>query len=779
MKKYLRKIKNERAAATTLTIVTVLGFVSVLIGAFLAASTLRQSQLRSDIKIQEIYDQSAEDTYQSLINGRSAKIDSIRAGETAVGSNKIYVDPNNDTAVIPQGFTVSGIDGEQTIENGLVIYQTGEINITDWSTNANTIKSTYNQWVWIPVTNPSEMYEENQSGVALSGSTGVTTTKYSKSVTLGSRTFTRTTPGVADGYREPDLVIGNGSQYDASNYGTAGFASLKEMAQNLVLDYNEMLDSVNQFKGFYIGRYELTGTVENPTEKSGTVLTNTNWYNLYKACKNLGKNNDKIETRMIWLNQWDEICKYINERGQKVGLDNSTTYGNFNNSVSPANVTGYGNKQITGYSEYWKTNNIYDLAGNCLEWTQGASNNLYFRTGRGFYFRGDGSNRSVTDSNVNIPDDSQQEDQTSRPTLYIRTTESTLSSLEKLRNSGEYVTKKTTVYDSDGNKVVIPQGFKVASDSGINVTEGIVIEDNDIIQGIGNNRGNQYVWVPVSNIDGDNSSNGTENNLITLNNGSKVEITLGRYLYYSSGTSSLIQKGSQASAVTSNNYSNTSNDIYKIATTHSNSNFCYELSDSRSGDNTTTNTTAQDLSGFIESVKNNNGYYFARYEASYGMDGKANSKVSNSYSESTAPTTEGTVWNFILQNQASTACQNLYNTVNSDLLNSYAWDTAISYIHAMGNTNYANANRGDNTALINTGETGDEKCKINDMAKNNKEWETEYSTYTNNPCVYRGGDFYSGNGAVTRWVRKSYLLSIKYWFPFNLMVIKWSNLWKN
>lgn len=25
----------------------------------------------------------------------------------------------------------------------------------------------------------------------------------------------------------------------------------------------------------------------------------------------------------------------------------------------------YGSKQVTGFSEYWKANNIYDLAGNC------------------------------------------------------------------------------------------------------------------------------------------------------------------------------------------------------------------------------------------------------------------------------------------------------------------------------------------------------------------------------------------------------------------------------
>ena len=55
-----------------------------------------------------------------------------------------------------------------------------------------------------------------------------------------------------------------------------------------------------------------------------------------------------------------------------------------------------------------------------------------------------------------------------------------------------YFYEKTTLEDSDKNKIVIPEGFKIAEDSGDNVTEGIVIEDKDIIDGIGENRGNQY-----------------------------------------------------------------------------------------------------------------------------------------------------------------------------------------------------------------------------------------------------------------------------------------------
>ena len=59
---------------------------------------------------------------------------------------------------------------------------------------------------------------------------------------------------------------------------------MKAFSESMVEEYNAMIDSVIKYKGFYIGRYELTGTVESPTSRSGVILTNQNWYALRKAC---------------------------------------------------------------------------------------------------------------------------------------------------------------------------------------------------------------------------------------------------------------------------------------------------------------------------------------------------------------------------------------------------------------------------------------------------------------------------------------------------------------
>ena len=305
----------------------------------------------------------------------------------------------------------------------------------------------------------------------------------------------------------------------------------------------------------------------------------------------------------------------------------------------------------------------------------------------------------------------------------------TIKTVEEVKG-GSYFDKATTIKDSDGNLIKVPEGFKIAGDSGENVTDGIVIEDNDIIEGIGNNRGNQYVWIPV----------GTG---IKKEDGSSVDITLGRYTF-ADGTNDKASDGTTVLAKgTPILKQNAENYIDEVLINPSWKELATPRIGVASGGANGLNTTALNLKGFVDSVKANGGYYIARYEASYGTDGKANSKVSNSFIDTyTAPTTEGTLWNNIIQIDAATASRNLYTTVTSDLINSYAWDTAIVYIQEFsGDTDYSHQNS-KNTSLSNTGTNGDEVCKINDMSSNTLECTTEYSIYISGsnavPCINRG-----------------------------------------
>ena len=281
--------------------------------------------------------------------------------------------PNTNNPIIPRGYIPinagsatwgngTSSPAQSSVDNGLVIKD-----------------SKGNEWVWIPVEESvlSSMYVTSNDGIALSGDVGVTTKMYTNSVTIGRTgntvTLSRSKPNTT-GWREPDLV----TDYDKNEayYKTIlGYDSPKAMAKAFTTDYANMIASIQKYGGFYIGRYELS--IEG-VQKGKATLTDINWYDLYKKCTTLNA-SDKVESKMIWGIQWDLACDFISKKGERKSITNSNTWGNHADSTGNAAVMDggtqkYGRNQVTGYSEYWKANNIYDLAGNCWEWTQEAYN---------------------------------------------------------------------------------------------------------------------------------------------------------------------------------------------------------------------------------------------------------------------------------------------------------------------------------------------------------------------------------------------------------------------
>ena len=219
------------------------------------------------------------------------------------------------TAVIPAGYAISNTVAEQSIDNGLVI------------------KKGNNEWVWIPVANVTDLYTENSTNnewilCGTSGESKVVSQYASKARTDVASDLTRTTPGTTSSpcYREPDMLTGNDwkenpTDTSSTNISAAGFNSFNDMATSLKDDYKNMIESVRKNGGFYVGRYELGGSVASPkVQYKQTVLTNTNWYNLYKACKDIDSTG--VETRMIWGCQWDQVCNFI--KTYKEGTETKT-----------------------------------------------------------------------------------------------------------------------------------------------------------------------------------------------------------------------------------------------------------------------------------------------------------------------------------------------------------------------------------------------------------------------------------------------------------------------
>ena len=142
-------------------------------------------------------------------------------------------------------------------------------------------------------------------------------------------------------------------------------------------------------------------------------------------------------------------------------------------------------------------------------------------------------------------------------------------------------------------------------------------------------------------------------------------------------------------------------------------------------------------STFKKSVSTNKGFYIGRYEA------RRNRTITEVGTD--------TVWNDIIQQDAATVARNMYKdatTFTSDLMNSYAWDTATLFLQTCGdNPTYSRktsvnskfATTGTNDTTKYTG-TQDIQCNIYDMASNVLEWTTEtYSPSSRGSCVNRGG----------------------------------------
>ncbi len=306
---------------------------------------------------------------------------------------------------------------------------------------------------------------------------------------------------------------------------------------------------------------------------------------------------------------------------------------------------------------------------------------------------------------------------------------------------GTVVDKNTKAEDAYGNKITIPKGFKVVAHgtvagsatytySGDNipaVQDGIVIENGT--------DGNQFVWVPVGTIKNKNNTTNT--------------ITLGRYEFDSNTGALKSNTPVQVASVENCTQEVTINTNYK------------ELSVFRAGnsatDSTAQNATARNLEEFISTTLANGGYYIARFEAS----GTA-SKVTSKYDQ--------TVLTNITQPNAAKAAREMYGEIKennklvyaSDLVNSYAWDTAIIFIQTYsGKTDYASHNESKTTkAFTATGKNNDKYCNIWDMSGNAYEWTTEYSTYAItsdfHPCVYRGGYYNADLGLAINYTSYRY-----------------------
>ncbi|MCI8759588.1 MAG: hypothetical protein HFJ34_00395 [Clostridia bacterium] len=277
--------------------------------------------------------------------------------------------------------------------------------------------------------------------------------------------------------------------------------------------------------------------------------------------------------------------------------------------------------------------------------------------------------------------------------------------IEQAKEEGKVLDENNpvTITDKYNNKIVIPEGFKIAEDSAEDVTGGIVIEDESNLE----TKGSQFVWIPIGEI------NGADEVTKTIN--------LNRYSFATDGTPT-----AQGENIIQNDYQ--------------------ELKSSTYG-----NMTAKDIDEFKSSVLKNGGYYIGRYEARTPT--KRTAITDDSGLNKVTIKKDDYVYDFVQQAQAGKLSQEMYSgkKFTSDLANSYAWDTAVVFLQLFDDRidktipysrrktlNYGYADKGTNH-LENLNQQ-DKICNIWDMASNKFEWTTETAKVSNSPCTARGGN---------------------------------------
>ena len=312
----------------------------------------------------------------------------------------VETDASGDKVPVPNGFVGSKVTGENEIDTGFVIYE-GEEEVTD--SNVQTAQTSRNQYVWIPVEDISKFYGTDANGKSWGKiydyTTGTNSSStfdevtgtyaYNWSETNGVMSITRTSG--SNSYREPDVLRSYDTPYYLRTYKVSEDSQLDFLLRQQT-DFKKMINSVEKYGGFYIGRYE-TGNLSQDqvvVQKGNTDIDYTTWYNAYEKCKTLSDNNNNIETGMIWGNQWDRTLMWLmecNAKDETTGkskeevISDSTSWGNYidatftyTNSSGGTSTknSGSGVRIPTGSTEYTKANNIYDLAGNVFDWTMEA-----------------------------------------------------------------------------------------------------------------------------------------------------------------------------------------------------------------------------------------------------------------------------------------------------------------------------------------------------------------------------------------------------------------------
>ena len=371
------------------------------------------------------------------------KLPDIEAGVRAETNS------NYKGVTIPKGFTVSGISTEQSVDGGLVIYDIPEGRTVNW-TNPDSVKTQYNQFVWIPVeVNKTTEPKDTETSIA-SFKRSVWQDNARVANNAQSSTSFPSSSYLWSNYTEP--YSKDSRDYDGTGTGKTGISA----------QITELTQSIYKYGGFYIGRYEAGSETERTNSSGVTTLGIKQDMYPYIYVKwgdsmsNIGttgavylsnslyteKTGYGVKSMLCTGAAWDSMLDFVKD--SKHSVTDSTIWGNYNNSETfeitrgfyavlntssytlgsfnnvESNYSKMKGKSIlltTGATERNSSKNIYDVAGNCYEWTTEARSTSS-RVFRGGSCDRNGSGDPASNRSYGIPTISVSYN-SFRPLLYV------------------------------------------------------------------------------------------------------------------------------------------------------------------------------------------------------------------------------------------------------------------------------------------------------------------------------------------------------------------------
>ena len=369
-KEEIKHIKNNKRGITLVALVVTIVVMLILAGVSITAllgddGIIKKAQNAADLMNNAI--QSEQNEIDVLLN----ELDDIIIGngggtggddtvEMPSGWNpsKVKAVKSEDNVVVPVpiGFTASTVAGEKSVATGFVIKQN------------ETVAGGVNEFVWVPVEDPSEMFGTDSNGKSFGKLYNFGTSSSPKNPPEAIN-WTETGWTSALSRHEPDIVTsydGNDATSDSSYFTSAISPTMtgSQFKTQLQNEFEDMRESVETYGGFYIGRYE-TGNLKQAkavVQKNNTDIGSQNWYNMYMKCKTVAGGTEATSS-MIWGCQWDATLRWF------LKSDNLDVVEYVTDSTEKGNYSGSLLTNGTGSNDDYSVNNIYDMAGNVMDWT--------------------------------------------------------------------------------------------------------------------------------------------------------------------------------------------------------------------------------------------------------------------------------------------------------------------------------------------------------------------------------------------------------------------------